>query len=80
MKTALVLTKVGANPEIISGGENGFLVPTRNAPELATALKKLIEDEDLRVKMGISNRRKVEANFQWSQTVDKIEKVYSQIA
>lgn len=80
MRNALVATKVGANPEILSDDENGFLVSPRNFSELATALKSLIEDDGLRAKMGIANRRKVVESFQWSQTVDRIEKVYSEIA
>lgn len=80
MKTALVATNVGANPEVLSNGKNGFLVPACDIQKLAAALEKLIDDDDLRVKMGVFNRQKVEESFGWSQTVERIEKVYSEIA
>lgn len=79
MKTAVIATKVGGNPDVLTNGENGFLVPTRNVQQLAHTLEMLIEDEDLRAKMGAVNRQKVEEHFQWSQIANKIEKVYREI-
>jgi len=79
MKTAVVATNVGGNPDVLSNGENGFLVPARNSSKLASALQTLIEDSDLRNRMGANNRRKVEKNFQWSKTVEKVERVYREI-
>ena len=79
MKTAVVATNVGGNPDVLTHGENGFLVPTRDASKLAWALEKLVEDDDLRIKMAENNRRKVEEHFKWSKTVEKVEKVYREL-
>jgi len=77
MKIPVVATKVGGNPDILSNGENGFLVPVRNVEQLALVLEKLIVDDNLKAQMGAINRRKVEEHFLWSKTADKVEKVYS---
>ena len=79
MRKAVIATKVGGNPDVLSDGENGFLVPVRNVQKLALALEKLIEDETLRAKMGAMNRQKVETCFLWSKTAEKVEKVYREI-
>lgn len=79
MKKAVVATKVGGIPDVASDGENGFLVPARDVPQLAFALEKLIEDDTLRGKMGVMNRQKVKACFLWSKTAEKVEKVYREI-
>jgi len=78
MKNAVVATNVGGNPDVLSNGKNGFLVPVRNVPELALALEKLIADENLRAQMGTINRQKIEEHFLWRKTTDKVEKVYSE--
>lgn len=77
MKIPVIATKVGGNPDILSNGENGFLVPVRNVQQLALALEKLIADDNLRAQMGAINRQKVQDHFLWSKTAENVEKVYS---
>ena len=79
MKKAVVATKVGGNPDVILNGENGFLVPAGNSKQMASALEQLIEDDNLRVRVGISNRQKIEKHFSWATTVERIERVYSEL-
>lgn len=80
MKTAVVATAVGGNPDVLANGENGFLVPVKNTSKLASALDRLVEDRNLRVKMGLNNRLKVERDFRWSSAVEKVEKIYYEVA
>lgn len=42
--------------EIVTNGENGFLVETKNTDELAQKIILLIDDEQLRIKMGQNAR------------------------
>ena len=77
MKIPVIATKVGGNPDILSNGKNGFLVPVRNVQQLALALEKLIGDDNLRAQMGAIERQKVEAQFLWSKTAENVEKVYT---
>jgi glycosyltransferase involved in cell wall biosynthesis len=78
MEKAVVATKVGGNPDIVSNGENGFLVPAGDSKRLASALKQLIADSTLRKRIGIQNRRKIEMQFSWTTTVNRIETVYNE--
>lgn len=48
----VVSTEVGEIPLIIKNGENGFIVPKFDADAFYLSLKKLIENDDLRIKLG----------------------------
>jgi glycosyltransferase involved in cell wall biosynthesis len=48
----LVATKVGGTGEVIEDGTNGILVPPDDPGALAAALNRLVDDGDLRRRMG----------------------------
>jgi len=53
----------GGIPEMVIDGETGLLVPPKSPPELAAALGRLIEDADLRTRLGRAGRRRCEDMF-----------------
>jgi len=53
---AIVATDVPGRREIVRHNENGLLVPPRDSKALADALKILIENPELRAKMGARGR------------------------
>ena len=58
----LVVTQaVGASPDLVTEGENGFVVPTGDAEALANALKRLVTDPALRCQMGQVSKRRIAA-------------------
>jgi len=68
-----VSTNYGTARNIIIQGESGFLVNTKE--EWVQAIKNLIEDSDLRYKIGNSARRHVVKNY----STEVIEKYYLEI-
>lgn len=52
----VVASEVGGVPEAVSDGESGLLVPKDDPERLATALQRLIDDPQLRVRMGRRGR------------------------
>ena len=48
----IVSTDVGAIPDIVTDGVNGFVCPQRDVQALAEALRKLIREPQMRVAMG----------------------------
>jgi glycosyltransferase involved in cell wall biosynthesis len=53
----LVLSdRVGAAPDLLRDGENGFLVPARDVTATAEALERLAGDLDQRLRMGARSR------------------------
>ena len=60
---ALVVTPVGALPEILADGTHATFVPVGDVTALGTALADLAADEGRRSRMGAENRRIVEQRF-----------------
>jgi glycosyltransferase involved in cell wall biosynthesis len=48
----IVATKVGGNPEVVVDGENGLLVPAGDTDALAAAIRRVIEDAELRARIA----------------------------
>lgn len=63
----VVTTAVGAAPDVIVEGRNGFLLQPGDQPALESALERLIVDPDLRERMGRANA--VEARERYSLSV-----------
>ena len=59
----VVATIVSGIPEVVVQGDNGLLVPPRDASALAQAMHGLIEDAPLRARLGASARRSVAKRF-----------------
>jgi glycosyltransferase involved in cell wall biosynthesis len=65
----VVATTGGALPEVVGrDGETGLLVPPRDPGALATALLRVLNDEDLRARLGAAGRARVLDRFTWRST------------
>jgi glycosyltransferase involved in cell wall biosynthesis len=59
----VVATSVGGLPSVVEDGVTGLLVPPRDERALADALVRLLEDDELRHKMGAAGRSKLEREW-----------------
>lgn len=66
----VVASPVGVNAEIVASGINGLLASTPG--EWATALQRLADDQNLRIKMGRAGRKKVEDRYCLHVTAQKM--------
>jgi glycosyltransferase involved in cell wall biosynthesis len=71
----IVATDAGGIPEIIKNGINGIIVPKQNPKELAEALIKLIENENLRKELS-QNAINYSKNFSSKIMTKKTLEVY----
>jgi hypothetical protein len=55
--------RTGGVPEVVRDGETGLLVPPGDAPALETAVARLLDDGDLRARLGAAARAAVEGEF-----------------
>lgn len=78
-QTAVVASKVGGIPEVVISGETGELVELGSdlgkfESELASAINKVMSDENLAIRYGKAGRERASAEFSWdkvaNQTVD----------
>jgi glycosyltransferase involved in cell wall biosynthesis len=51
----------------------------RDVEHLADALVEILADRALQESMGAYNRRRVEQEFDWSRSLDRMESVYAQV-
>jgi glycosyltransferase involved in cell wall biosynthesis len=75
----LVATDVFGCREVVRHGENGLLVPVRNADALADALGKLIADRELAERMGKAGRHMVVDEFSLARVSAQTLAVYEEI-
>ena len=59
----VVATRVGGIPEVITDGENGYLVEAGDVDALAERVGRLINSPELRVSLGQAGRQRVEREF-----------------
>lgn len=52
-----------ASPEVVLDGVTGFTVNPRSHQEISAAIRKLIENPDLRHQMGEAGQKRVKENF-----------------
>jgi glycosyltransferase involved in cell wall biosynthesis len=75
----IVTTDVPGCREIVRDGDNGFLVPVRDAQALAVALRSLINNAALRAKMGQRAREIVLAEFSQERVIAETLAVYQEL-
>jgi glycosyltransferase involved in cell wall biosynthesis len=76
---ALVATDAPGCREIVRHGENGLLVPLRDAASLADAIERLLGDPVLRFRMGQKGRHMVEAEFSEEKVAQETLAVYREM-
>ena len=79
MQVPVVSTTAGGMDELITNMENGLLINTYDAAELASKLKLLIQDDTLREKVGQNGHRTILENFKIERQLDVFLKEYNYI-
>jgi len=76
---AIVATDVPGCREIVHHNKNGLLIPPHDSKSLADALKVLVEDAELRAKMGARGREIVETEFSEEIVVKQTMELYKKM-
>jgi glycosyltransferase involved in cell wall biosynthesis len=76
---AIVATDVPGCREIVRDGSNGVLVPPRDAPALAAAIARLLDDAPERARMGARGRELAEREFALELVVQQTLAVYREL-
>ena len=91
--TPVVASAVGGIKEIIIHGETGYLVPLdqyhespfeakdpeRFARDLAEPINRLMQDDDLRLRMGEAGRRRAVETFSWRAIAQEVRELYKSL-
>ena len=75
----VVASAAGGNPELVIDGESGMLVPPRDPPACAGAVRRLLSDADIARRLARGGRERVEKSFSSEVRLDRIEELYSRL-
>jgi glycosyltransferase involved in cell wall biosynthesis len=74
--TPVVVTRKGGIPLAVTEGYNGLFVRPRNSTEIVAKVNQLLDNESMRIKMGLNARKVVEKKFSWTTIGHKFELLY----
>jgi glycosyltransferase involved in cell wall biosynthesis len=72
----VVASKVGGIPSMIEDGREGLLINAGDIHGLRVAMRKLLENDEARRRMGFSARRKIESTYSPSVVLPCIDLLY----
>lgn len=75
----VIATPIGAIPDMVRDGEEGLIVPSRDAAALTAALGRLLRDAGLRERMGERGRQRVSEVYSRDVVVAQLEKLYRRL-
>ena len=73
----VIATRVGGVSEVVDDGVDGFLFDVGETEAMAGAASRLLQDEDLRVRMGKAGREHAKRNFCHDRIVGQYIDLYS---
>ncbi len=76
MKKPVIMTPVGAAPEVIGDNERGLLVPIGDVAALAHALEELAHDQARGCRLGELGREYVRRHLMADQMAHRYQEVY----
>jgi glycosyltransferase involved in cell wall biosynthesis len=74
----VVATAAGGVPEFVHDGEDGMLVPPGDAVELASVLRRIFDDDDLRARLSAGALESVK-RFSVENHVEEITRLYRRV-
>jgi glycosyltransferase involved in cell wall biosynthesis len=76
----IVTTRVPGCRDVVREDENGLLVPPRDVPSLCAALERLVQNRQLRSRMGARGREIAEREFGIDKVVERTLLLYRDLA
>ena len=75
----VVATRVGGIPDVVTEGEDGYLVEVGDVEAIADALERLARDPELRRALGEHGREMVVPRYRVERLVDEVDALYREL-
>ncbi len=75
----VVATAVSGNVDVITHNENGLLIPPKAPEKLTEALSLLLDDDQLRKKLGKNARKTIEEKYTWDSISNNYLNLYQSL-
>jgi glycosyltransferase involved in cell wall biosynthesis len=72
----VVATRVGGLPDVVTDGEDGFLVEPGDVEDVAARLARLAGDQGLRARMAAAGRERMRGRYAVDRLIDDIDRLY----
>jgi glycosyltransferase involved in cell wall biosynthesis len=72
----VIATDIPGVRSVVTDGQEGFLVPPKDASALAGRIQRLLDDPRLRDTMGGRGREKVEREYAWKKIIPRLVRLY----
>ncbi len=76
---AVLSTRVGGIPELVTDGETGVLVKPRNWEELGDRMDRLLSDPNLCSHLGRKALDRARSCFTWGKVTDRLQGIYQEL-
>jgi glycosyltransferase involved in cell wall biosynthesis len=76
----VVATAAPGTTEVVVDGQTGLLVPLRDPPALAQAIRTLVRDPDLARRLGAAGRARVASEFRVATMIESFAALYEELA
>jgi glycosyltransferase involved in cell wall biosynthesis len=76
----VIASASGGITDVVIDGRTGLLVPPGDAPALAAAIARLMDDPALAARLAEDGRAHVEAQFSWDAIVAQLAGIYQSVA
>ncbi len=75
----VITTPVGAIPEIVEDGHNGFLIEPGDVQALARRIDQLLSDDELRSSMSSANVSRIKTDFMPETSMKLMDMIYTRL-
>lgn len=73
----VIVTRVGAIPDVVVEGVHGLFVPVHDANAIARAIARLAADGELRARMGRACRQRIAASYSLERVAGDLGRLYA---
>jgi glycosyltransferase involved in cell wall biosynthesis len=75
----IITTDQRSNPEFVSEGDTGFLVPLGDVDATTNALDRILSDKDTAARMGIRAKEDIAKRWNWDNYAEELLNVYNRV-
>lgn len=79
LEVPVVATRIAGVPAVVEDGISGLLVAPDSAPELATAIERVLRHSRLRQTLAAEGRRVIEERFSFRVRMETVRSVYERV-
>jgi glycosyltransferase involved in cell wall biosynthesis len=65
--------------DLIESGRNGLLMPIRSPEAIVRAVSELIDNPDLRRRLGTAARLDARTHYTWDLSADRVASIYERL-